>query len=297
MNLKEKYNLFNISCENNLPPACLLRGNSPGIESSNMLFNCDFNNLQMKFGNSLNTERLSNSQFKSIIPRSFTDNQSQQKYEYNFPNNSFNPGTYFSNQTLLPINKYVDNSPMFVNPKQYETILMMRFKKMKRSGNGYYLNHKFRSKKKVKYESRSRHAKKRKRAKDGKFLPNTTENCTDNLSSSTILKETLKGDSISRSRSRSRDREDRLLETDSINGRLSPHDLQRKPAVLSLARNTSSDIFRSHEHNSLMDNMLFDQHKNKEKSLNSFKWNAIDKGLPIEEPKLFHKDSLKTLNN
>lgn len=73
-------------------------------------------------------------------------------------------------QTLIPINHHytADSNPTFVNPKQYEAIMRRRMKKMKLQNN-YGLN-RTKVKKKYKYETRSRHAKNRKRAKDGKFL-------------------------------------------------------------------------------------------------------------------------------
>lgn len=73
-------------------------------------------------------------------------------------------------KTLIPINHHfmTDINPTFVNPKQYEAIMRRRMKKMKQQ-KVYGLS-RMRVKKKYKYETRSRHAKNRKRAKDGKFL-------------------------------------------------------------------------------------------------------------------------------
>ena len=73
-------------------------------------------------------------------------------------------------KTLIPINHHYmsDVNPTFVNPKQYEAIMRRRMKKMKQQK---VIGHnRMRVKRKFKYETRSRHAKNRKRAKDGKFL-------------------------------------------------------------------------------------------------------------------------------
>jgi CCAAT-binding transcription factor (CBF-B/NF-YA) subunit B len=78
----------------------------------------------------------------------------------------------------------------------------MRVKKMTRKRPNFPSNYRIKSKKNIMYESRSRHAKNRKRAQDGKFLANQGgSNCSDGaMSDSTVLKETIR---TSRSRSRS----------------------------------------------------------------------------------------------
>ena len=178
-----------------------------------------------------------------------------------------------------------------------------------------YKTARYKHKRKVKYESRSRHAKNRKRAKDGKFLPND-DNCSRAaMSESTILKETERG---SRSRSRSRDRNmGDLLETDSIARGLSPSDLRRgesqrdREGNLTLARhesNISTDIFKSYENPEPFDEMLFNDKKSsssktreRQKSIETLdlpNWASMEKDrtpseLPSSEPKLFHEDSMK----
>lgn len=155
-----------------------------------------------------------------------------------------------------------------------------------------------RSKKNVMYESRSRHAKNRKRAPDGKFLPNTANlNCSDAMSDSTILKETDRG-----SRSRSQDKEkrnsdnkDNLDETDSICRGLSPNNLNNRESLraeqsLNLTRNPSTmstELFKNYESNDELEQMILpDKNLSLKKSevnqdshqlLNLNKWSSIDK--------------------
>jgi len=88
-------------------------------------------------------------------------------------------------QTLIPINHHFsDINPTFVNPKQYEAIMRRRMKKMKQQrALGF---NRMRIKKKFKYETRSNHAKNRKRAKDGKFLSGPEQN--DARTVSTVLR-------------------------------------------------------------------------------------------------------------
>lgn len=161
------------------------------------------------------------------------------------------------------------------------------------------------------YESRSRHAKNRKRAQDGKFLPNTANaNCSDDaMSDSTILKETARG-----SRSRSQDKQNRADnkkedDNDSIYRGLSPNNLNhgenfRTDQSLNLTRNPSTistDLFKTYENNDELEEMLFEdktlsgkkENKETHQLLQLNKWASIDKQSEFEEPKLFHQDSLK----
>lgn len=96
--------------------------------------------------------------------------------------------------------------------------------------------------KKVKYESRSRHAKSRKRGKDGKFLPTADENCS-RISSDTTLNNNSNSDQKN---------EQDLMETESIGRDISPHNLQRPQVITNheplLSRNGSTisvDLFKN----------------------------------------------------
>lgn len=74
---------------------------------------------------------------------------------------------------------------MFVNPKQYDAIMRRRVKKMRQQKSN--MTNSLKIKKKYKYETRSKHARNRKRAKDGKFL-SATDN-QDGQTVSTVLKQ------------------------------------------------------------------------------------------------------------
>merc|ERR1711976_32670 len=82
------------------------------------------------------------------------------------------------NQTLVPLYHDTNNTTTFVNSKQYQPILRLRCKKIKRMKKAEQMKNSLtkqlpirkNKKSKVKYESRSKHAKKRTRAKNGKFL-------------------------------------------------------------------------------------------------------------------------------
>lgn len=88
-------------------------------------------------------------------------------------------------QTLIPLtHHFTENNPTFVNAKQYEAIMRRRMKKMKQQ-KALGISH-MRIKKKYKYETRSLHARKRQRAKDGKFLSVPENN--DARTVSTVLK-------------------------------------------------------------------------------------------------------------
>lgn len=106
---------------------------------------------------------------------------------YNSINNGLNqslarvPDDYMQNipmnHTLVPLYHTTNNTTTFVNSKQYQPILRLRCKKIKRMKKAEAMklalakNLKGKPKKpKVKYESRSKHAITRQRAKNGKFL-------------------------------------------------------------------------------------------------------------------------------
>lgn len=87
-------------------------------------------------------------------------------------------------QTLIPLNHLPEIKSVYVNPKQYDAIMRRRFKKInKLRALGA---HGVKIKKKVKYDSRSKHARNRKRAKDGKFL--SAPNDQDARTVSTFLR-------------------------------------------------------------------------------------------------------------
>jgi hypothetical protein len=94
-------------------------------------------------------------------------------------------GYHQPGQTLIPVtHHFTDIHPTFVNPRQYEAIMRRRMKKM-RQQRALGLNQ-IKVKRKVKYETRSRHARSRIRGKDGKFLSAAENNET--RTASTLLK-------------------------------------------------------------------------------------------------------------
>jgi len=174
--------------------------------------------------------------------------------------------------------------------------------------NGYRIPSRQMGRKKIKYESRSKHAKNRKRGKDGKFISTGDDNCSDALSNSTFLKETVKNNSEDNS-SELQDNDNALLETDSIGRGLSPHDLQRAsqdiPEGISLVRNgstLSTDLFRMYDkgNHSEIDEMLFEDSSVKEgirgSNNNPRKWAGLPKEELGGEPRLYKQDSLQALN-
>lgn len=78
----------------------------------------------------------------------------------------------FPHHTYLPVSHNTSEmNTTFVNPKQFEAIMRLRMKRMnsKRTKGGMMRPH-AKLKQTFKYESRSKHAKKRMRAANGKFL-------------------------------------------------------------------------------------------------------------------------------
>ncbi len=69
--------------------------------------------------------------------------------------------------------KFSGSTPVFVNAKQYEAINRRRAKKVIKEQRNQAMVRSVKIKKRYKYDSRSRHAKSRKRAQDGKFLKAT----------------------------------------------------------------------------------------------------------------------------
>lgn len=98
----------------------------------------------------------------------FADNRLAQDNFLNMP----------MNNTLVPVYHDSSNTTTFVNSKQYQPILRLRCKKLKKMKkletlkNSISKNLSVRKlkKQKVKYESRSNHAKNRQRADNGKFV-------------------------------------------------------------------------------------------------------------------------------
>lgn len=78
----------------------------------------------------------------------------------------------FPNHTYMPLHQHTSEmNTTFVNPKQFEAIMRLRMKRMnsRKAKVGYMRAH-TKLKQTFKYESRSKHAKKRMRASNGKFL-------------------------------------------------------------------------------------------------------------------------------